>query len=229
MRLYISEKQKLGITNAGNKFSKFYISNDIPEKRNLFYLSHIRHEQIMCAIIMSTPITETGNDVVRRIAISTSPLLSSEYKNKRRGCLLLFTILVSRSYPEAPVQAASPKQLTLRERKSKTSAMGSPMTTGVSTKLFIRRYCCLQELPNGFTNAPCSGMLRNRKKLEKTVRLPEALMLHFREKFHGRSRSTSFGNFATRTLSPKVCAWILRFTIKTMAIPMFTFYCRPVA
>ena len=112
MRLYISEKQKLGITNAGNKFSKFYISNDIPEKRNLFYLSHIRHEQMMCAIIMSTPITETGNDIVRRIAISTSPLLSSEYKNKRRGCLLLFTILVSRSYPEATAACWSTRAIS---------------------------------------------------------------------------------------------------------------------
>ena len=105
---------------------------------------------------------------------------------------MLFTILVSRSYPEAPVQAASPKLLTSPERRSKMSETVSPMTTGASMKLFTKRYCCLRELPNNFVKEPYFGMLRNRKKLEKTVRLREALMLHFREKYHGRSRSTLF-------------------------------------
>ena len=149
-------------------------------------------------------------------------------KSRRRKPKLLFTILVSRSYPEAQEQAASPKQLTLPGRRSKTSVTVSSMTIVASMKSFIRRSYCLRELRNSFGNAPCSGMLRNRKKLEKTVRLHGALMLRFREKYHGRSRSTLYGNSATRTLSPKVCAWILRFMIRRTAIPMCIFYCRPV-
>ncbi len=39
---------------------KFHISNDKSEKRNLFYLWHIRHGSKKYVIIMSTPIAETS-------------------------------------------------------------------------------------------------------------------------------------------------------------------------
>ena len=146
-----------------------------------------------------------------------------KFKSRRRKRQLLFTILVSRSYPEAPVQAASPKQLTSPERRSKMSATELHMTTDASTKLFTKRYCCLRELQKNFVNAPCSGMLRNRRKHEKTVRLPEALMLHFREKYPGKSRSTLFGNSLYRTSRQGECVLILRFTTNKTGIPMFTF------
>ena len=142
---------------------------------------------------------------------------------------MLFIISALRSYPEALMQAVSPKQPTSPERRSKMSETVSPMTTDASTKLFTKRYCCRRELPNDFGNAPCSGMLRNRKKLEKTVRLREALTLHFREKYHGRSRLTLFGNLLYRTSRQGECVQTLRFMIRMTAIPMCIFYCRPVA
>ena len=77
---------------------------------------------------------------------------------------MLFTILVSRSYPEAPVQAALPKLLTSPERKSKMSETVSPMTTDASTKLFTKRYCCLRELPNDFAKDRYYGTLRRKKR-----------------------------------------------------------------
>ncbi len=142
---------------------------------------------------------------------------------------MLFIISALRSYHEPPVQAASPKLLTSPERRSKMSETVSPMTIVASMKSFIRRSCCLRELPNNFESVLYSGMLRNRKKPEKTVRPRGPLTLHFREKYHVKSRLTLFGNLLYRTSRQRECVQTLRFMTRMMAIPMCIFYCRPVA
>ena len=136
---------------------------------------------------------------------------------------MLFTISALRSYPEAAVRAVLQKPHTSPGRRSETNATESRTTTDANTKLFIRRYCCLREHQNGFVNEPCSGMLRNRKKLAKTVRPLGVLMLHFHEKYPGRSRSTLYGDSLSTTSRQRECARILRFMTSRTEIPTFTF------
>ena len=152
-----------------------------------------------------------------------------KFKSRRRKRQLLFTILVSRSYPEAPVQAASPKQLTSPERRSKMSATELHMTTDASTKLFTKRYCCLRELPNEFAKDRYYGTLRRKKRPAKTVRPRGALMPHFRENYPGTNKSTLCGISLRRISHHTECVSILRFTTRMMEIPMCIFYCRPAA
>ena len=142
---------------------------------------------------------------------------------------MLSIISVLRSFPEAAVRAVSQKPHTSPGRRSETNATESPMTIAASTKSFTKKFCCPRERPNISASVLFSGTPRNRRKPEKTVRLPGVLTRHFRGKSHERSRSTSCGNSVRRISHHTGCASILLFMTKAMEIPMCIFYCRPVA
>ena len=137
---------------------------------------------------------------------------------------MLFIISVSRSYPEAQARAVSQKPHTSPGRKSETNATESPMTIAASTKSFTKKSCFLRELSNDFAKDRYYGTLRRKKRHAKTVRPRGALTLHFREKYHGRSRSTLYGNSLSTTSRQGGCVLILLFTIKATEIPMYTYF-----
>ena len=137
---------------------------------------------------------------------------------------MLSIISVSRSYPEAPVQAVSPKPPTLLGRRSKTNATELRTTTAASTRSFTKKSCCLRELPNDSVKDRCSGTLRRKRKPAKTAKPRAALMPHFRENYPGTNGSTLCGTLSRRTSRQRECALILLFTIKATEIHMYTYF-----
>ncbi len=137
---------------------------------------------------------------------------------------MLSIISVLRSYPAAAAQAVLPKPRTSPGRRSGTNATESHTTTAASTKSFTKKSCFLRELPNDFAKDRYYGTLRRKKRHAKTVRPRGALTLHFREKYHGRSRSNLYGNSLSTTSRQGGCVLILLFTIKATEIPMYTYF-----